>query len=121
MSYGYMVVSRTPIAEIQKHRRFKFLLIESSDDFFAYSRLEESNELTVRQGANSIFTPTGKEFFSGIPKPFFLVDYLLTKKQSEAEIVNLVKSKLKSGNFEKIRITSEAQLALNCLYEVSHD
>jgi len=121
MSYGYLVVSRSPISEIQKHRRFRFSPIESSNDFFAYSRLEESNELTIRQGANSIFTPAGKEFFSSIPKPFFLSDYLLTKKQSEAEIVNLVKSKIKNRCFEKLRLTSEEKLSLNCLYEVSHD
>lgn len=121
MSYGYLVASTSPIPDLEKHRRFKFSLIESSDDFYAYSRLEESNELTIRQDKKSLFTSAGKEFFSSIPKPFFLVDYLLTRKQSEAEIVKAVQSNLKARSFKKIRIISDKELSLNYLYEVSHD
>jgi len=90
----HLVASKSPIPELQKHRRFKFSLIESSGDFYAYSRLEESNELTIRQHEKSFFTSAGREFFASIPKPFFLVDFLLTKKQSEADIVKAVKSNL---------------------------
>lgn len=121
MSYGYLVVSVSPISELQKHRIFKFSLIESSDEFFAYSRLEESNKLTIRQGEKSLLTSAGKDFFSSIPKPFFLMNYLLTKKQSEMEVINVVKSNLKIGSFRKIRIAADEELSLNCLYEVHHD
>ncbi len=121
MSYGYLVMSTSPISELQKHRRFKFSLIESSDIFFAYSRLEESNELTIRQGEKSLLTSAGRDFFSSIPKPFFLMDYLLTKKQSETEVINIAKLSLKSRSFRKIRIAANEALSLNCLYEVYHD
>ncbi len=121
MSYGYLVASTSPIPELQKHRRFKFSLIESSGDFYAYSRLEESNELTTRQHEKSIFTSAGREFFASIRKSFFLVDFLLTKNQSEADVVKAVKSNLNSHSFKNIRIISGKELSLNCPYEVSHD
>ncbi len=121
MSYGYLVVSTSPISELQKHRRFKFSLIESCDDFFAYSRLEESDELTIRQGEKSLLTSAGKDFFSSMPKPFFLMDYLLTKKQSEMEVIDIAKSNLKTFSFRRMRITAGEELYLNCLYEVRHD
>ena len=118
MSYGYLVISTRPIPELQKNRRFSFALIESSDGFFAYTRLEERNELTIRHGEKTQFTPAGKDFFSALPKPFFFMDYLLMNKQGEKDLINTAKSILKTCRFSKIHIDAGKELSLNCLYEV---
>ena len=97
------------------------MLTDSSVDFFAYSRLEESEELTTRQGTFYFFTPTGIKYFSQIPNPFFLIYYLLTRNQGEKDLVSLVRTKIKNQDFIRVRLQTEERLELNCLYEVSHD
>jgi len=94
------------------------VLIESSDGFFAYTRLEESNELTILRGEKSLVTLAGKNFFSALPKPFFFMDYLLINKQGEKDLIDTVKSILKTCRFSKIHIDAGKELSLNCLYEV---
>lgn len=118
MSYGYLVASTNPIPELQKHRRYRFLLIDSSKGFYVYSRLEESHELTTRQGEKSVITAAGKVFFSSIPTPFFFMDYLLIKKQCEADVAQIAKKTVRIGSFKTIRITTVEEFSLNCLYEI---
>lgn len=120
MSYGYMIASMTPIPELQKHRRFKFSMTQFSN-LYIYSRLEETNSLTIRKSKISIITKTGEDFFSVIRGSFFLMDFLLLKNQSEAEVAKIFISDKKSPNFDLLMIKSGATILINHPYKAYHE
>ena len=119
MSYGYLIASSSSIPEIQKSRRFKFLLLDSSNGFYIYSRLEESNELTIRNGQKSLITDAGKHFIANVSSPFFFMDYLLTKKQNEFDLVEFAKNDIRMKNFKTLHLSNFKDLVLNNLYMVT--
>ena len=119
MSYGYLIASTSPIPELQKNRRFKFLLLDSSDGYYFYSRLEERNELTIRDSQKSVITDAGKSFITSMLPPFFFMDYLLTKKQNESDLIQIIKKDVKVNNFKTLRISNLKELDLNVLHKVS--
>lgn len=121
MSYGYMIASKSSIPELLKNRTAKFVLIKSSNDFYVYSCLYESNELTVRMGEKSFFTDVGKTFFSSITKPYFFIDFLLQRRINEFDLTNIIILNVNTGSCKPIRISTDQELSLNCPYEVLCD
>lgn len=118
MSYGYLVASSSSIPEIQKSRRFRFFLLDSSDGFYIYSRLEESNELTIRDGQKSLITDAGAFFIASIPVKIFFMDYLLVNKKNETDLIKAVKSDIKLKNFKTVHLPNFKEVVLNDLYMV---
>lgn len=119
MSYGYLIASSSSTLEIQKSRRFKFTLLDSFDGLYIYSRLEESNELTIRDDRKSLITNAGKSFISSIPSPFFFMDFLLTNRVGELDMIKASKKYIKAKNFTTISLSNLKELALNRLYMVT--
>lgn len=117
MSYGYMIGSNKPIPELPRSRRFKFTVIDTSKNFFLYSRLEESSELTHRKEGISNLTAAGKQFFSALPMPYFLMDYLLENRQGELDIAAVFLQKMHGGAFKVVSPVTLDTLSLNTLYK----
>lgn len=118
MSYGYMIAATTRRPELTKIRGMTFTELDSKSGLYFYIRLSEGDFLTLRHGDTSDVTEEGLRFFGNTAPPYYLMDFLMEKKQGDLYMAQRMLDAIGKKSITRIHISVGSKLRINRVYEV---